>query len=71
MNNKYEYALQRRPMKELWGHYYPEGDWEDMAVYQSWKTAMRHLTRTSKRVNTPAITCILRVQSRKKVEKSA
>lgn len=71
MKTEWEYVLQRQTMRENYGHYTPVGDWEDLAVYKSWKTAMRHLTRTSARLNKPFVTCILRVQTRKKVEEGA
>lgn len=71
MKTEWEYVLQRRAMRESFGHYSPDGDWEDMEVYKSWKTAMRHLTKTSHAMNkTYCITHIFRVLTRK-IEKGA
>lgn len=70
MKTEWEYVLQCRPMRESFGHYSPEGDWEDVAVYKGWKTAMKNLSKTSHAANHPTVTHIFRVLTRK-VEKGA
>lgn len=66
MKTEWEYVLQRCAMRESFGHYSPDGDWEDVEVYKSWKRAMRHFTKTSHAMNrTYCITYIFRVLTRK------
>lgn len=65
---KMEYIIQRKTMRESFGHYTPIGEWEDLERHTSWKIAMKHLSKISHASNSMSVTHIFRVLQ-KKVEK--